>query len=289
MLAGGQTMKFSRFAPSLLPIISHIALFETGKMVVQRNAQGMNARTVAQGSPQPTSPRFDAKFIEDHHLIERYLEGKLPVKGARDLENWCRANPEYLDSLQISERATASLKLLEASGRPLDLREPQPPWWKTPYVLIGLCVIVVASLVALWALFGKYELLRSELEDARTRVHQGSLVPPAVESSLRLSPDRAAGIDRARASVDAGAPQLIDLHIDMSYTKAMQFRVVVDKKDQGRALILDNLLKDSNGELRMTVNTTGLATGIYNVRIDALPFRGSGSPNPTGWLILEVH
>jgi hypothetical protein len=79
----------------------------------------------------------------------------------------------------------------------------------------------------------------------------------------------------------------MDLHIDLSYTKEMQFRMIVDKKDQGRALILNNLLKDSNGELRLTFNTTGLAAGIYSVRIEALPPRGS--PIPEAWVILEVH
>ena len=251
----------------------------------------MNANIVAQGSPQPGSPppapRFDAKFIEDHQLIERYLGHKLPVKGARDLENWCRANPQYLDGLKLSERTQASLKLLEASGQPLDLSEPRLPWWKSPYVLIGLGAISLASLVAFWALFGKLVLLRGELEETRARMERGSLVQPATQTDLRVSPDRAPGIDKARISVNRSAPQLMDLHIDLSYSKAMQFRLIVDKKDQGRALILNNLLKDSNGELRLTFNTTGLAAGIYDARIEALPSRGG--PVPEAWLILEVH
>lgn len=246
----------------------------------------MNALPTAHGSPQP-APRFDAKFIEDHHLVARYLENKLPPKGARDLENWCRANPEYLEGLKLSERAQSSLKLLEAVGRPLDLREPRIPWWKTPYVAISLVVVAVLSLAAFWALFGKYVLLRSELEDTRTRLHQGSLEQPAVESTLRVSPDRAPGMDRARISANRSAPQLVDLHVDVSYSKSMQFRVIVDKKDQGRALIMNNVVRDSNGELRLTFNTTGLAAGIYNVRIEALPFRGA--PIPEGWFSLEVH
>jgi hypothetical protein len=102
-----------------------------------------------------------------------------------------------------------------------------------------------------------------------------------------VSPDRAPGLDRARIVVNSNAPQLMDLHVDLSYTKEMQFRLIVDKKDQGRALILENLVKDSNGELRLTFNTTGLSTGIYTARVEALPFRGS--PIPEGWLILEVH
>ena len=248
----------------------------------------MNARTISQGNPQTAPPRFDRKFIEDHQLVERYLEGKLPFKGAHDLENWCRAHPEYLNELKLSDRAHASLKLLEASGRPQDLREPQPPWWKATYVLIALSVVASLSLLAFWAMLGKYILLRGELDDTRTTMNQGSLVQPATTREVRVTPDRAPGIGRARVIVNRSAPQLLDLHIDLAYTnKLVEFRMFVDKKDQGRALILNNLLKDSNGELRMTLNSTGLAAGIYDARIEALPFRGS--PIPLGWLILEVR
>jgi hypothetical protein len=168
------------------------------------------------------------------------------------------------------------------------LSEPKPPWWKTIHVLIGLCVVAALSLIAFWAVLGKYVLLRGELDDTRTLMNQGSLVQPAISRELRVSPDRAPGIDRARIVVTRAAPQLMDVHVDLGYTdKLVQFRLFVDKKDQGRALILNNLLKDSNDELRVTLNSTGLAAGIYNVRIEALPIRGS--PVPIGWLILDVR
>jgi hypothetical protein len=247
----------------------------------------MNSPTAAAENLKAPMRRFDAQFIEEHHLIERYLENKLPYKGARDLENWCREHPEYLNNLKLSERAQASLKLLEASGQVQDLREPPLPWWKTPYTLIGLAAVALLCLVAFWFLMGKYVLLRSELQDTRERSHQGSLVQPATERDLRIGPDRAPGLDRARIVVSRAAPELIDVHIDMSYSKLMQFRMFVDKQDQGRALVLNNILKDSNNELRLTINTTGLAAGVYTVRIEALPPRGI--PIPEGWLILEVH
>jgi hypothetical protein len=249
----------------------------------------LNARTATAANLKTTAPpRFDAKFIEEHKLVERYLENKLPYKGARDLENWCRAHPAYLADLKLSERAQASLKLLEASGHPVDLREPDQPWWKTPYVLIGLAVVTLLTLVAFWSLMGKYSLLRGELEDTKVRMHQGPLVQPAVHTAQRITPDRAPGLNGAHIVVSSTAPQLIDLHLDMTYTQKLnQFRLIVDKQDQGRALILENLLKDSNNELRLTFNTTGLAAGIYTVRIEALPPRGE--PIPDGWLILEVH
>ena len=76
---------------------------------------------------QPPAPCVDRKFIEEHQLLERYLIGKLPLKGARDLENWCRANPQYLEELQLGVRAQGSLKLLEAAGQDgcqIPIREP---------------------------------------------------------------------------------------------------------------------------------------------------------------------
>lgn len=264
----------------------------------------MNARTLTEGKsappekavsaarpapakPGPLPPRFDRKFIEDHKLIERYLDNKLPFKGARDLENWCRAHPDYLDQLKLTERAHTTLKLLEASGKPQDLGEPQAPWWKSIYILIGLGAAAFVCLVACWVLIGKYALLQSKLEDTKRVMTQGTLVQPAKESVLHITPDHAAGIDRARISVNSTQPLLMDVYIDMGYTQKLnEFRMIVDKQDQGRALILNNLLKDSNGNLRLTLNSTGLATGIYTVRLEALPPRGI--PFAIGWLILEV-
>src|SRR6267154_732387 len=247
----------------------------------------MNARTMTQGKSAPVSPRFDRKFIEEQKLIERYLENKLPFKGARDLEEWCRAHPDYLDELKLPERAQASLKLLEASGRPQDLGEPTPPWWQSIYILAGLCAVTFISLVAFWVLVGKYSSLQGKLEDAKRVISQGPLVQPAVEKAMFVSPDHGPGIHRARIQLSRTAPLLMDVHIDLGNTeKLTQFRLFVDKQDQGRALVLNNLLKDSNGELRVTLNSTGLSAGIYNVRIEALPTLGI--PIPVGWLILDV-
>jgi hypothetical protein len=251
----------------------------------------MNARTVAQGKPAakpaPVSPRFDRKFIEDHKLVERYLENKLPFKGARDLEQWCRAHPDYLNELKLSERAHASIKLLEASGRPQDLGEPKPPWWKSIYLPIGLAAIALVCLVAAWSLAGKNSSLQGKLEDTKRVMSQGPLVQPATEKAIYISPDHAPGINRAKIQLSRAAPLLMNVHRDLGYTqKLLQFRVFVDKQDQGRALVLNNLLKDSNGELQVTLNSTGLAAGIYTVRIEALPPRGI--PIPIGWLIIEV-
>jgi hypothetical protein len=247
----------------------------------------MNAQTSTTGTLEPTLPRFDRKFIEAHQLIERYLENKLPLKGARELEHWCRAHPEYLEELNLGERAAASLKLLEASGQPVDLREPQPPWWRTIYFLIGLGFLTLVSFVAFWAMLGKYEYLTSKLEDARAAAAHGTMSAPVSQRSLALAPDHAPGIGAARVTVSHGAAELVELRIDMSYSKNTQFRVAIDKRDQGRALLISNLLKDSNGDVKIAFNTSALAPGLYDVRVEGLPPRGA--PIEEGWLVVDAH
>jgi len=238
------------------------------------------------GAAAPISPRFDRKFIEDHQLMERYLTNKLPMKGARDLENWCRENPLYLEELQLEVRAQASLKLLEASGKPMDLAEPVLPWWKHLYFHIGLGVVAALSLLAFMVLFAKFVLIRGQLEDAQSAAKHGALLPPTSLSAMRLEPDRAPGINHAKFAVNHAMPAMVDLKINMSFTKLNDFKVVLEKQEQGRALVIEHLMKDSNGDLRITFNTSGLSVGSYNIRIDGLPFRGE--PIGMGWLILDV-
>ena len=243
----------------------------------------MNAQSKPADAP---APRFDRKFIEDHQLLDKYLTGKLPLKGARDLESWCRANPQYLEELQLGIRAQGSLKLLEAAGQPQDLGEPKIPWWKTLYFQIGLGVLTAASLLAFMVLFGKFTLLRGELEEVKLVAKQGSLAPPSSTLAQRLEPDRVPDIDKSHFSIDHAVPTLVDLKIDLSFTKLNLFRVTVEKKNQGRALVVDNLSKDSNGDLRFTFNSSGLSPGQYRVRVDGLPFRAD--PIGMAWFIIDV-
>ena len=57
------------------------------------------------------------------------------------------------------------------------------------------------SLVAFWALFGKYALLRGELEDTRAS-HESGLAGAAghVARDSYVAPDRAPGINRRASS-----------------------------------------------------------------------------------------
>jgi hypothetical protein len=235
----------------------------------------------------PGTPPIDRAFVESNQLVERYLDNKLPYKGQRDLEAWCRANPDYLLEQHLSERTVASLKLLEASGLPQDLSEPRTPWWKLPQVLALACAVAIAGLVGCVILTGKLTLLTGRYEDVRKQVGQGSLAPPNAIRNLRIQPDRAAGTGSAILKVDHTVAQLIDVAIDMAYSPEKRFRVTIDKRDQARALVLGGLSKDSNGDMHVAFNSTALSAGQFDVSIQALPMLGA--PTDAGWLVLDVH
>ena len=246
----------------------------------------MSGSPTTKANAEAAAPRFDRKFIEDNELLERYLRNQLPFKGARDLERWCLEHPEFLDEMGLADRAQASLKLLEASGNPQDLSEPGTPWWRKPHFLVGLGAVTLFSLLGFWVMFGKNVLLRGQLAAAQAQVRNGTMTAPSSEFEQRVAPDRAPGVDQARVAVNHKTAQLVDLRIDMSYAHQDRFRMTVDKRDQGRALVINDIARDSNGELRVSFNSSALAGGEYDVRIEGLPFRGA--PIAAGWLKLIV-
>src|SRR5271154_7250349 len=77
----------------------------------------------------PATAVMDFQFIERHQIIERYLAGKLPLKGAQDFERFCKDHPELLEDLGLATRVNAGFLLLGGGG------PPAPPGGKTTRLL----------------------------------------------------------------------------------------------------------------------------------------------------------
>jgi hypothetical protein len=237
--------------------------------------------------PPPGGGRLDRAFIDEQRLFDRYLDATLPYKGAREFERWCAAHPEYLAERRLADRTQAAVRLLEAAGRAPDLAEPRPRWWRAPWLSIALAAIAAASLIGLWTATTHGAWLHDELIEARARLAQGTLRPPASRQVVDVAPDRSPDARAARLALARSPARLVALRIGMGYVRADRFRVVVDKRGAGRALDLDGLVKDSNGDLRITVNASALEPGEYAVRIEAMPLLGR--PVADGWFAIAVR
>src|SRR5579863_8744702 len=107
------------------------------------------ASTPATTAPAAATPPMDRDFIARNQVVERYLSGRLPLKGATDFERFCHDHPQLLDDIGLPERVNAGLRLLEASGKPEPWQESARPAWQKPQFTLALASGVALLIVAL--------------------------------------------------------------------------------------------------------------------------------------------
>jgi len=235
----------------------------------------------------PVPPVMDRDFIARNRIVELYLSGRLPARGATVFEQYCRQNPQILDEIGLPERVHAGLRLLEASGKPEPWQEKPKGFWERPYVPLVLAALVLVLGGAALALNRQLSVQTHQVSVLHQLVVDQPLDAAATTSSVDIQPTHA-GPAAAIATVIGGATaQLVNLKIDMTHSDFRAFRVTIDRKDQGRVAVLNNLIKDSNGELGFALNSSALGAGLYQLTIEGLDWRGD--PQPDSWAAITIR
>ncbi len=238
-------------------------------------------------APAAVSPPMDRDFIARNQIIERYLSGRLPLKGATDFERFCRENPQLLDELGVPERVNAGLRLLEASGKPEPWQEPARPKWLRPQVLLALSAAVVLLTVALGIVGSNSASKTQRIEKLQRQLAEQPLEAATNTRAVRLVPSREGASNTPAISISRSPAELVDLRIDESRSPYKLYQITIDRIDQGRVAVLHNLAKDSNGHVRMALNSTALGPGNYQLTIQGLSWRGD--PEPDSWITLAIQ
>jgi hypothetical protein len=231
---------------------------------------------------------MDRDFIARNQIVERYVSGKLPVRGAAEFERFCKSNPELLDEIGLPERVNAGLRLLEASGKPEPWQEAPTRFWHNPLLPVGLAVAVVALVIAV-AVVAHGSAQKSQTIAALTdQVAAQPLEPATSTRTIRLLPSREGASSSPAVIIGGkGQTQLADLHIDLTHSPYRLYRITIDRVDQGRVAIINNLAKDSNGHVRIALNSSALGPGDYQFTIEGLNWRGE--PEPDSWITIGVQ
>jgi hypothetical protein len=231
---------------------------------------------------------MDRDFIARNQIIERYISGKLPLKGATEFERFCAQNPELLDELGLPERVHAGLRLLEAAGKPEPWQETPKRFWEHPALPLGLAAAVLVLLVST-AMFAHTSSQKAQRILALTKqVAEQPLEPATTTRTIRLLPSRDGASSTPAVVIGGGGQtQLADMKLDMSHSPYREFRVTIDRVDQGRVAIINNLSKDSNGHLRIGLNSSALGPGTYQFTIEGLTWRGE--PEPDSWITIALQ
>lgn len=230
---------------------------------------------------------MDIKLIEEKQLVERWLRGKLSPPEARYFEQLVRGSPELAERLGLAETLQRTMKLLDDTGT--EWREETPKFWHNGLLPLGLAAaLAFAILVAIWGWAGKAELARRH-DALQSEALKGVLNVPTSSRTLRV---RLARDEEAPSlSLIGGRDHAIfaELRLDVNYVKSTLFTVIIKRVDGTYWARVENLLRNSNGELLVALNSSALAAGDYEVEVRSVNLRGEGERVGRARLRVDPH
>ncbi|MET0534193.1 MAG: hypothetical protein ABW171_08215 [Steroidobacter sp.] len=256
---------------------------------------------------------MDRKYIENEHIVDRYLSGDLVVREAREFEQFCLDNPQFLSSLPIpapikarlARRSTddgefaalpsgASRAAMDAAEDGFDPDEAREEMRRSAassgasrVVLIGLVatVLVAAGAAILYAL--RAGSLSEQLQGAKKELTATQMQAPGSIQKYRIQLAKTKPDQPTVALGWLKPPQLLDITVDVSEGKMTQFQITVDKTDGVRVMQIRRLARDSNKQLRFSLNSSAFGPGDYLVKVDAYNWRGQ--IDEYGWMMLGLR
>jgi hypothetical protein len=225
----------------------------------------------------PAGQAMDRDFIARNQIVERYIGGRLPLKGAQDFERFCREHPELLDEIALTERISAALRLLDASGRAAPWEQRPKQWWERLPVLIGTALLALVLAVTCLVINSKQSARDRRIASLEQRLATLPLDPAKSTRTITVVPSRTGPSARSLVTIGSEA-QMADLKFDLSWSQFTAFQVTIDRVDQGRVGVLHNMQRDSNGIVHLELNSTALGPGAYQLTFEGMTWRGEAVP-----------
>jgi len=192
-------------------------------------------------------------------------------------------------SLRLRKPAVQEdLPLPPPPGPPLPAPEIELAWWQKPataaaIALVAVLACVVAALAQVSA--NRDRALAATLE---ARVKTLTLRAASGQQALRIAPNPRSWSAEPDATIAwPEPPELLDLYLPVGYAQFPTFAVTIDKVDQGRMMILQRVMPDSNREIRLSLNSSAFGRGEYRIRIEGYTWRGERVD--AGWVRLVVR
>lgn len=156
--------------------------------------------------------------------------------------------------------------------------DSENPTWlerlQQPKALAGVGgLILVLVLVLIWAAW-RWGIAEERYELLEKKAAEGFLVAPSSTRNVRVNPrdSRVIGIG------GGDLPQRVDLKIAAVTSSYDRFRVTLMRDDGTLLLHADRMVRDSNNDLRLSLNTSLLPVGRYRLKIDGYSRQGDLEP-----------
>jgi hypothetical protein len=259
---------------------------------------------------------MDRKYIDNEHIVDRYLSGELSMREACEFEKFCLDHPQFLNTLPIPAAvkarllrrpvdgtetgdfaalpSSATLAAVEAAEDGFDADEAREEMRRSyageglnRVILLGLlaAVLIAAGVAVMYAV--KANALAEQLRGAKKELTAVQMQPPGRQQRYTIQPAKAKPSQPTVALGWLDPAELLDISIDATDGKMTQFQITVDKTDGVRVMHIKRLTRDSNKQLRMSLNSSAFGPGNYLVRIDAYNWRGQ--TEEYGWFMLGLQ
>lgn len=259
---------------------------------------------------------MDRKYIDNEHVVDRYLCGDLTVREARDFERYCLDHPDFLSSLPIPVRlktrlarrpvegsetgvfeaipSSATRAAMEAVDDGFDPEEAREEMRRSSggavasrAVLIGLllAVLVAAAMAVIYAM--QASSLSAQLKNAKQELTATQMQAPGSVQKYKVELVKARPSQPTLALGWVTPAQLLEITVDASEGKITQFQITIDKTDGVRVMQLRRVARDSNKELRFGLNSSAFGPGDYLVKVDGYNWRGQ--TQLVGWMMLGLQ
>lgn len=258
---------------------------------------------------------MDRTYIENEHIVDRYLSGELTVREAREFEKFCLDHPQVLKAMAMPARLKARLArkpsengetgifqaipsstthaALQAADEGFD-EEEAAEWGRSSgaekrsrMLVIGLSATLVAAVAAAGVYGFRAHELKEQLQQAQQEKQSTDMQAPASVQHYQVELQR----DKPpQATVAAGftqPPQLLELHINPGQAKYNVYQITIDKDDGTRVMQIRRIARDSNRELRLALNSSAFGPGEYLMRFDGYTWRGQ--TEQVGWVRLGLE
>lgn len=211
---------------------------------------------------------MDRKYIDDRHVVARYLADQLGDDEREQFEAYFIEHPEMVRELEATAHFKVGLMQLRDSGELERLLKPVP-WYRQPKHLAA-----VATLAAV--LIGAGYLLQNRpgsqpLLVAQTTALHGWLGQPlATASSHTLLRTRSSAFD---ADIELpGTAHAIELHVLPEFAaQPARYRISLLRLDDDgsaqRVAEADDLLAADNGFVTVYLNSARIQPGRYQLLI----------------------
>lgn len=258
---------------------------------------------------------MDGKYIENEHVVDRYLSGELTVREARQFEKFCLDHPQFLQTLPIPVRLKTRLSrrpvegsdtgefdaipssttraAMDAADDGFDAEEARDEMRRgsigdgiNRIVVIGLlvAVLIAAATAVIYAM--QASSLAAQLKGAKKELTATQMQAP---NSVQRYTVQLVKAKPEQPTLMVGwitPPQLLDISIDASEGKITQYQITVDKTDGVRVMQLKRVTRDSNKEMRFSLNSSAFGPGDYLVKVEGYNWRGQ--TELVGWMMIGL-